>query len=598
MGANVLVTTRSGRVFKLDVASGNVAAAVQLPQACRVSPAIATGGNFVYQLADHSHLFALSATDLKCAGVVYVGHEPAASVVPPQVVGQHLVVADNAGAGDATLHVVALKDDGMPQGIVQRVDVPGQVLTPPIVLGKHLVVITDRGANVPLRITTDRSTPLERLNEAGASADQPVARFGLPLGEKLVVAGDGLRLDALDASSGNFQPTWAAFAGEALLGPPQQTGDVLFCVRRDPSGAGNIAAAVQASTGKSLWQTRFAVPLAAGPLPNASGQATMIATAHGEIAKLDEASWQGPSIHSFAATVANLSPLPRIAGGWRLASGDVVLFPASGASQLLVVPADGAALRSLPLPGPLAAAPLLMGERILAVCSSGDVVLLNPATGEALADPLQIPISPGQGLTSCSLAALGELAILADGSGSLRQLGVEQGPPPRLVEQVAAKLTAPRISPIAALGQHAFAVDRTGELRSFQLPGLIAAESFKLGAETIVFGPERVGELMLLATDRDELWCIGAGPKQLWKIPLTRGPLAGSPLAAGDSLILATKSGALTRISASTGKEVANLDLGQSLAGTPAAAGQFVLVPAADGTLLKVKLPAEGAASP
>ena len=40
-----------------------------------------------------------------------------------------------AGAADAVLQVIGLKEDGQPQGIVQRVSVPGHVLTPPILLG-------------------------------------------------------------------------------------------------------------------------------------------------------------------------------------------------------------------------------------------------------------------------------------------------------------------------------------------------------------------------------------------------------------------------------------------------------------------------------
>jgi outer membrane protein assembly factor BamB len=596
-GPSVLVATRSGRVLKLDAASGNSLAAVQLPQLCRVGPAISADGNHVYQLADHSHLFALAA-DLKCEAAIYIGHDPASVRVALLVVGQHLVIGDNAGAAQATLQVVALKEDGQPQGVVQRVSVPGQVLTPPVMLGKHLVVITDRGAHVPLRITSERNTPLELLSEPAASAAGSTVRYGLALGEKLVTTDDGLRLEALDAGSGGFQLNWVAFAGDDLLAPPQLAGDVLFCVRQDAGGVGAVAAAVQASTGKPLWQTRIAVPLATGPLADAGGQSALAVNELGASAKPDLATWQGLAVRELPAPAAN-QPAIRISSCLRLASGEILAVPAGGSSQLEIIPADGSAARSISLPAPLAAPPIIWSGGILAACTSGDFVLVDPATGALAAEPLQIPISPGRGLRGCSLAAADEndAAAILEGGQSLRQIGIETDPR-RLAEQASAKVASPMSSAVAALGQHAFVFLQSGELQAFAVPGLKAATNSKLDTGAIVFGPERLGNRLLLATDKDELWCFDAEAKQLWKAPLKQGSLAGSPVEAGGSLILATKTGTLVRLAADTGQEQGSTDLGQTLAGTPAIVGQFVLVPAADGTLLKIALPVEGAANP
>jgi outer membrane protein assembly factor BamB len=597
-GKSVVVATRSGRVLKLDAANGDVLAAGQLPQQCRVPPAISADGNHVYQLADHSHLYALAAADLKCEAATYVGHERASVATAPFVVGQHLVIGDNAGAAHATLQVVALKEDGLPQGIVQRVSIAGLVLTPPVVLGKHLVVVTDRAAHVPLRITSEKNTPLELLSEPAASSAGSAVRHGLPLGEKLVITDGGLRLEALDAGSGGFQLNWTAFAGDDLLGPPQLAGDVLFCVRQGAGGVGAVSAAVQASTGKPLWQTRIAVPLASGPLADAGGQFAVAVNELGASAKLDLATWQGFAIRELPAPAAN-QPAIRTSSCLRLTSGEIVMVPAGGMSQIQIIPADGSAARSVSLPAPLAAAPIVWSGGILAACTSGDVVLVDPATGAMAAEPLQIPISPGQGLRGCSLAAADEnaaAAVLSDGQ-TLRLIGIETDPR-RLAEQTSAKVASPMSSAVAALGQHAIMLLQHGELHAFAVPALAAGPNSKLDAGAVVFGPERLGNRLLLATDKDELWCFDAEAKQLWKAPLKQGSLAGSPVEAGGSLILATKTGTLTRLGADSGQEQGSTDLGQTLAGTPVIAGQFVLVPAADGTLLKVALPAEGAANP
>ena len=598
--ANVLIATRSGRVLKIDLASGSLVAAAQLPQPCRVPPAVSADGSHVYQLADHSHLYALATADLKCDAAIYIGHEPAGVRAAPQAVGQHLVIGDNTGAARATLQVVALQEDGLPQGVVQRVSVAGLVQTPPIVLGKHLVVITDRGAHLPLRITTEKNSPLELLSEPAATDASSIIRHGLSLGEKLLVAGDGLRLEALDAGSGGFQPAWIAFAGDALLGPPQLTGDVLFCVRRDAGGTGAVAAAVQASTGKPLWQTRIAVPLASGPLADAGGQSALAVNELGASTKLDLATWQGTAVRELPALAAT-SPAMRISSCLQLPSGEVVAVPASGTSRIQIIPADGSAARSVSLPAPLAAPPIAWGGGVLAVCSSGDVVLLDPATGTLAAEPLQIPISPGQGLKNCSLAAAGEnadSAVLGDGRSTLHQIGVEGDPQPHLALQAAAKLAAPMISPVGAMDQHAYVVPQGGELQAFALPGLAPERAAKLGSAEVVLGPKQVGKQLLAMTGDDVLWQFNSELTQILNVPLTHGPLAGYPVETGDSLIVATKSGLLLRLGATNGEQRALVDLGQPLAGAPAISGQFALVAAGDGTLLKVALPAEGAANP
>lgn len=590
-GGQVFATTRGGQILKLDAASGETLSAVQLPQPCRVGPSLAANGSHVYQLADHSQLFALSASDLQCAGVLYIGHETASVVVPPLVVGQHLIVADNAGAADAMLHAVALQDDGMPQGVVQRLEVPGHVLTPPIVVGKNLIVLTDRGAQAALALSAERSTPLEQLGQPSGDAKEIVARYGMPLGSKLAVAGDGLRLESLDAANGSFQPSWSAFASETLLGPPQLAGDVLFCLRSDPAGSGAIAAAVQASTGKPLWQTQIAVPLA-GALPGTAGEAVIAVTQQGRGAGVSPA--ERLQVHQFALPAADQPRIPLIASVLLPASAEPILVPAGQASQLLrLTSLETSATAPIVLPGVLAGPPILWSGGILSFCSSGDVQLLDPATGSPLASPLQVPLQPGHPLGDCSLAAAGESALLSDGQ-AIRLLSVEKSPQPHLAEQAVAKLATPTNSPVAALSRHAFVVASSGELQAFALRGLTPAQSWPLAAGSITAGPIRAGSKLLVATGAGELWCFDDEPKQLWKVPLAHGPLAGDPVAATGSLIVASKSGILDRLDENTGKVLASLDLGQSLAGTPVVQGQFVLVPAADGTLLKVNLPAEG----
>ncbi|HEX5104390.1 MAG TPA: PQQ-binding-like beta-propeller repeat protein, partial [Pirellulaceae bacterium] len=477
-GADVFIATRAGQIIKFDAASGNVANAAQLPQPVGVAP-VAAGGR-LFQLADHSHLYTLSAADLSCEGAIYLGHAAVGVAVPPLVMDKHLVIAENSGAENSTLHVVALGDGGLPQGVVQRLDVSGLVLTPPVVLGKHLAVLTDRGAPLTFEITKGGSTPLQRVGDAAAVLQDSLARYGLPIGSRLLVGENGLRLYAFDESSGNLTETWTAFADDTLLAPPQQAGEVLFCVRREPAGVGAIAAAVQATTGKPLWQTRIAVPLADG---------LMVVSSLGDAIGIDP-EFTGSVVHEFPAPAEAQNTLPRITTAIIAPGSGGILVPAGNSSQLFVLSKDASTKQRITLPGPRASPPIVWEGKILAACSSGDVVLLNPADGRPMADPLVIPVRPGSRLDGGSLAA-GESgpAVISDGRRTLRLVNLETTPRRHLVQQTAAELAAPVASSVAVLGQHAFIVDQTGELRSFAIEGLRPGPTWPLGTGGIEFGP-------------------------------------------------------------------------------------------------------------
>ena len=96
---------------------------------------------------------------------------------------------------------------------------------------------------------------------------------------------------------------------------------------------------------------------------------------------------------------------------------------------------------------------------------------------------------------------------------------------------------------------------------------------------------------MLLTTDGGHLLCFDAAGKRLWQSPLPYGPLAGTPLAAGDDYILAATGGVVWRVAASSGKELGKLDTGLPLATGPVAFGKQLLVGSGDGSLHVIEQP-------
>jgi hypothetical protein len=100
-----------------------------------------------------------------------------------------------------------------------------------------------------------------------------------------------------------------------------------------------------------------------------------------------------------------------------------------------------------------------------------------------------------------------------------------------------------------------------------------------------------VGDLLVFATANNELMAIADDGKVKWQTPIEHGDLAGAPLAAGDSVLVAYRQGILERRSLADGKPVKSADVEQPLATGPVSFMQRLLVVANDGTLLVVDQP-------
>jgi hypothetical protein len=141
-------------------------------------------------------------------------------------------------------------------------------------------------------------------------------------------------------------------------------------------------------------------------------------------------------------------------------------------------------------------------------------------------------------------------------------------------------------------------VDRRGKLVTYSLPDLQPGATVDLAASAILAGPTRVGESVVLITDRGDAVGLDRSLAHAWKTPLVHGAPAGD-LAAGEfGLILACRNGWLCKLDSQSGKERAAVDVGEPLAGTPLVVGDNVIVATTDGAILKVALPAQSEAAP
>jgi outer membrane protein assembly factor BamB len=592
-GDKVFVTTRSGRVTSLSAASGDAVAAAALPAEARGPAAMDAAGQRLYQLADRDFLYVLATGNLKCERADYLGHRADCIDTPPAVISGRIVVPENRGIDTALLHVVSLDEAGVPNGEVQHVELPGHVVTPPVVLQDRLLVLTDRGTVITLELPAQSDKPLKKIAESSLETAGTWLRFGVAVGNRFCIADDGLRLFDFTPASGALKAKWSSQGG-VFQSPPQVIGDVLLGVRQTAAGEGWIASAVKASDGQPLWETPLAMPLI--DLSVTDAQSAQIVSSSGASAVVSVAEMSGHKTHELPPLLVD-GKRTTIAASIPLAGDRRVLVPAGQARELLLID-SGQTPRSISIPDPLAGVPVAAAGGLVLPCTSGAIYWLN-AEGVLAAGPIQMSMTPGTRLTRCCCATVGENGeqfVVSDGLGGLYHLAIEKSPQPQLKLLATARLSGPPISPIAASGENVYIVDR-GKLLSLALPDLKPAATQQLDAQAVVFGPKRVGDMLLLATDRQKLVSIGSDGSIRWQVPLD-GNLAGSPIESAGTLIAATRDGLLLRLAADSGKELARVDLGEPLLGSPVVAGSDVLVATADGVLLKVALPNKQEAAP
>ncbi|MGA2259476.1 MAG: PQQ-binding-like beta-propeller repeat protein, partial [Thermoguttaceae bacterium] len=219
------------------------------------------------------------------------------------------------------------------------------------------------------------------------------------------------------------------------------------------------------------------------------------------------------------------------------------------------------------------------------------VFLLDPEARGDMAKPLP-PAVKGANTWKWQIprAVDDKLAVLSDGDKRLIAIRISNDEEKALTEAAAATTSNSLVSPITVLGKVVFVVDSSDSLLNFILPNLAPGKSQALGARC-VWGPQRVGKYVLVATEKNRLFAIDAQGKVAWQSVLGYGPLAGAPCLSGEEIFLSARSGTVWRISAIDGKELGKVDAGCPLGTGPLVVGTRVIVGGHEGSLLEVKKP-------
>ena len=609
-GLRVYLSETSGRVLVIEAGTGASRQQVKLPQSLTTSATLDVSDGVIYQLADHSSLYVLERETLACQQVLYVGHQPGTVTVPPVLAGGIMFIAQNDGVDYALWKAYALdREKGVLQPLGEPVRLDGHVVVPPLVFGERLLVATDRGAVYVFEVDTASADQAVRLvAEKVGTAKQPLTGFPLVDGQSVYLGQSSLlRLD-VQAARGKLVRKWIVDDGDVQLAPLQKHGEFLYQVRRHRrSGATLVAATPLAADARDehIWETEIATSPAIEPFMNRRTRRVVVLSSNGKAWEIGTSEFRD----GHSGTAVELAGARR-STTWsqpvRLASGTRVLSPTEPDNRVLVYdPTDGGkGLVTLSLDVGQQGTSWTMGavgDELLIAFNAGSVYMLDRERGRQSLLPFQPPVVSGQTTSWLRPTAIDDERrrfAIAHSAGKM-YLVSQQSDPDHLAAVAEIDIPLGWTGNMAVAGDSVYVVDNSGatqKLVSFSASDLTEQQTFEMDGNA-VWGPEVVGRVVLLATDRNRLYCLGAGNQLEWEVELGHGPLVGRPLVTGNEFVMASATGRVWRLHQENGEvikwreDALVLDLGESLGSGPSLLGKLLLLLSADGTLLAVPTP-------
>ncbi|WP_254513706.1 outer membrane protein assembly factor BamB family protein [Anatilimnocola floriformis] len=576
------VSLASGKVLTLDSNSGELQSTLELPQPLLIGPVAASDS--LWQLGDEGLLYKLSLAEQKCSAI-HLGFERGTARFPPLSYDRRVVVASRRG--DQT-ELCLITDEAKPT--IKRQRIAGVIAAPLTAQGKTLFIATTDG-KLQLLEPADGNEPFKIVQTIPPAAGPRVIRQVQATRGGVLAADRGLALLKLDAA-GKVQTGWNIFAADLFDSSGSQQEETILATRYAAEHQTLIAAKVNAGDGVATWQSPLNPPLML--LADKEEDSLPIAIPSSAVAKLLTLDATADLNAAFKQILSqpihsNLKTSPL---GDRLTVGDEQLIAPLGSRELLFVKPADFSVRKLPLPGSLAGRPAVAGQNLLVPLSDGSIQCLSAASGEIMAAPFMLP-NASNSVAVIALDDGGQSALVSDGSQTIVRIGLSAEPKPHWSEQAAVRLQQPLAAPPATLAEVVFAADRRGQLQVYSLPELTAGTSVDLKGGQVNWGPHRVGDCVLLATDRDELWCCDATRQPRWQQPLSAGHLIGPPLVQDGKLIVTTASGTVEVRSAGSGEIMASANTRQPLAGSALLSGKSLWLTTNFGQVIQMAIPTE-----
>ena len=589
----MVVTTRSGKLIKVDHTSGEVLSAVQLPQATNVSALIAPRDPYVYQVGSYSNLYILNSEDLSCVDVFYIGHRRGAVQVPPVYWSGHMLLAINGGTS-STLQVLK-GEKGL--NLVLKQVFPSIMRAPVSVpiqrIARSMMVLAQNGDLKVLTINPiDETTPVDVMVEYKLETNNNTGVQVLPAKSMLYFAGKGITRTRLKSSQSVFQKPLILNHADSFIAPMAVYDDTLIHVRRRDGSKMVSISAVNAQDLKEIWRTDLGGPLAGTPV--VMENKILAASSQGDFFDVN------PSENVADNRIKSSTILENLLFSHRLTLEDgrsafvgpnerldlLVVDPQKKESELQQMRInDGGATGNRS-----SCKPMALGSDLIVPTTNGAVMRID-TLGELVGTPFLPPVQPGtqQNWKQPVQVNKGTFAIAKSAEGVAGStVYVLDGRKRGALVALTQKDSNPVVSELASKDGVVYLVEQTET--SQKLVGLDSANGLAEKASAVlsgdhVEGPFLVGNSIMIVTDADKMFCFDANLQPKWNVPIPNSRLAGSPIETEAGTLVTFENGQFLTLNPADGSEVKSVSLNEPISGTPVLDSGKIYVGGLDGTV-------------
>lgn len=584
--SQILLTTDSGKVMRLDLATGSVTSASQIPQTANMPMVRSPRTGLIIQPGFYSNLYLLSGEDLTCKDVFYLGHRRGAITTPPVVWNNMILVAVNQ-AGVCDLHIIGPSEDGGLQPVqrIRRVT-RGLVTNPMVRFGRFMLITSESGDIKILELNTaDENSPVRILAEEKFENSGGTRIHLTTGGSQLWVGARGITRYKVSRALGVFERQKFAATDDYFTGPIRKFGEAIVHVRKRSNSAQTSISAVDGITLEEIWRTDLGGPLAGPPI--VTNNAVTAISSQGDVFEIEDTNTRVAKRISRASTINEefifnqtfeLSPTTRACIG-----------PA-GRPELLHVDTQQGTSKLMRLPPPAnqsACESIQIGSDLIVPSKQGQVVRVDPSNGRVVGTPFLPPVSPGDEMKWKTPAVIGGSFFVIAADKVIYLIDASDKNVLKQVGELAAEGMVK--SQLAAGSSQAFAVvagNPTDNLISIAAGqnGLQPGASVDLGG-LMLAGPWVVGDDVLVRMGDNSLISFDSNLSRKWSIDLGPGMLGEEPSLAAGNIKLIFSDGRIRQLDPAAGSIVGELDLGQPVAHRPIATDSGVLYTGLDGTI-------------
>ncbi|MFN3151644.1 PQQ-binding-like beta-propeller repeat protein [Bremerella sp.] len=578
---SVLVAERSGKVWKIARESGEVIAAVQLPQEISAPLGMLDEVAGVYVVAEHSNVFVLSPDNLICGEVIPVGHEVGTISVEPTGTLRQLFLFENAGLEYSFLHLYSVDAGGggakLTQDVVRQA---GQILVTPIIADARLVTTNDRGEVLVYEVNTAaKDVPVRLVAATKADSSEPILGYAAVSRGDLWVCDRRMTRYVMQLSRGSVVRKMVDHDGDTFVARPLVRGDKIIHARRNAGADGFVIEAqrIQANKLDDIWQTTIGAPTAGKAFTLKGTSSPMVATTRGAVYPLPKLGMGSVQILDQPQSKLDVTTKPyQFSSGQKVDDVNQLFFPPDGENRSMLVSTRGeeVVVRVVPWEIPATARstrPRVWNDYVLIPTKIGQILVVDAKSGAADVQPYQPELAFGETIDWSSPAVVGgstPSVIVGDQSLRLFRLGVETSPEPHLTALDQVKLEEPLSGQLAVAGLMLVGVGNQAEkdvLRLFQLPEMAEQDPIEVAGD-VVMPPTSVDGRVYCATTEDGLIAIRDDFSVAWKCPLKDQTIASGPVAVDNMLAVSFTQGQVWLIDAGSGELVTEFNVGEPLA--------------------------------